>query len=414
MTLEGFHNLEFGEDSNISDGHYSETASNIEITEDQLIIVKKEEEEPVEEQQDIDFQEQLIVQTDTEEELDISDQESSSEEELNSESEETTEESENEEMANLDDVLNGLNALTAALTVGLRTEKNHIPIRKFKGDDQDPVEWLRDFEVAATANGVTNARKIQIVRGYLEGAAAAWFDQRAVNNALTLTSWTNVGNDEHDFKHRFVLKFRTPRKVEQWQNELETLQQTGSIDEYTNRFNALLKKVDPTNAYPEDYKTRTYKRGLKPEIRKWVKMNSDGTLPNIINVAKTVEEANSEEPASTYHQTQTKPTADLTQLTMVLQNLTSRLETLETPRKPTYPPRNNEQNYSRNNSYSPPTCYNCNEIGHLSRNCDKPYNQSTYRQNSNRNQQSWSNQNNRSNNNSNNSNNFVRTSTTPN
>ena len=234
MTLEGFHNLEFGEDSNISDGHYSETASNIETTEDQLIIIKEEEEEPVEEQQDIDFQEQLIVQTDTEEELDISDQESSLEEKLSSEPEEITEESENEEMANLNDVLNGLNALTAALTVGLRTEKNHIPIRKFKGDDQYPVEWLRDFEVAATANGVTNARKIQIVRGYLEGAAAAWFDQRAVNNALTLTSWTNMGNDEHDFKHRFVLKFRTPRKVEQWQNELETLQQTGSIDEYTN------------------------------------------------------------------------------------------------------------------------------------------------------------------------------------
>ena len=79
-TLEGFHNLEFGEDSNISDGHYSETASNIETTEDQPIIIKEEEEGPVEEQQDIDFQEQLIVQTDIEEELDISDQESSSKE----------------------------------------------------------------------------------------------------------------------------------------------------------------------------------------------------------------------------------------------------------------------------------------------------------------------------------------------
>ena len=79
--------------------------------------------------------------------------------------------------ANLNDVLNGLQALTAALNVGLRTEKSHIPIRKFKGDDQDPVKWLRDFEVAATANGITDIRKIQIVRGYLEGAAAAWFDQ---------------------------------------------------------------------------------------------------------------------------------------------------------------------------------------------------------------------------------------------
>ena len=126
-------------------------------------------------------------------------------------------------MINLDQVLQELNALTIALGTGLRTEKNHIPIRKFKGDNQDPVEWLQDFEVAARANGITDERKIQIVRGYLEGSAAAWFDQRATDNALILNNWTNVGNDEHDFKHRFVLKFRTQRKVEQWQNELETL-----------------------------------------------------------------------------------------------------------------------------------------------------------------------------------------------
>jgi len=118
-------------------------------------------------------------------------------------------------MADLNQVLNGLNALTAALGAGLRTEKNYIPIKRFKGNDQDPVEWLRDFEVAATANGITDERKIQIVRGYLEGSAAAWFDQRAVDNNLVLNTWTNQQQDEHDFKHRFVLKFRTPRKVEQ-------------------------------------------------------------------------------------------------------------------------------------------------------------------------------------------------------
>ena len=236
----------------------------------------------------------------------------------------------------------------------------------------------------------------------MEGSAAAWFDQRAVDNNLVLNTWTNQQQDEHDFKHRFVLKFRTPRKVEQWQNELETLQQTGSIDEYTNRFNALLKKVDPTNAYPEDYKTRTYKRGLKSDIRKWVKINADGTLANIINVAKTVEEANVEEATPTYHQTQSHPTTDLAQLTTVLQNLTSRLETLEAPKRTTYPPRNNNQNYPRNNNYQPPTCFNCNEVGHLSRNCNKPYDPVSYRQNADRLRQSWNNQNTRSNNNNNN------------
>jgi len=58
-------------------------------------------------------------------------------------------------------------------------------------------------------------------------------------------------------------------------------------------------------------------------------------------VAKTVEEANVEEATPTYHQTQSHPTTDLAQLTTVLQNLTSRLETLEAPKRTTYPPRNN-------------------------------------------------------------------------
>ena len=398
ILIDCFIDQEFKEESNPSEGHFSETTTiDLDIYSDEETII---------DQQPPDWfdQEQLIIQTDTEEEL--SSQEESSEGELYVEPEEQLEVIDNNEAmaaANLNDILVGLNALTNALNVGLRTEKNHIPIRKFKGDDQDPVEWLRDFEVAATANGITDIRKIQIVRGYLEGAAAAWFDQRATDNALVLTTWSNVAHDEHDFKHRFVLKFRTPRKVEQWQNELETLQQTGSIDEYTNRFNALLKKVDPINAYPDDYKTRTYKRGLKPEIRKWVRINADGTLQNIINVAKTVEEANSEEPTLAYHQTQTKPTADLTQLTTVLQNLTSRLETLETPKRPAFQPRNNDWNYSRNNNYQPPICYNCNETGHLSRNCNKPYSPDSYRRNVTRNQQNWNNPNNRPNNNNNNS-----------
>jgi hypothetical protein len=45
-------------------------------------------------------------------------------------------------------------------------EKILIPIRKYRGSDQDSTEWLNEFNVATQANGITNARKIQIVRGY--------------------------------------------------------------------------------------------------------------------------------------------------------------------------------------------------------------------------------------------------------
>jgi hypothetical protein len=59
------------------------------------------------------------------------------------------------------------------LVTSLNQRKDDIQIRKYKGRDQDPVEWLRDFEVATLANRITNDRKIQVVHGYLEDAAAS-------------------------------------------------------------------------------------------------------------------------------------------------------------------------------------------------------------------------------------------------
>ena len=113
-------------------------------------------------------------------------------------------------------------------------EKMIIQIQKYKGGDQDPIEWLRDFEVAALANGITNNRKIQVVRGYLEGAAASWFDEQRNLQNDTLQDWTNNNQDHTNFKLCFEQQFRTQQKLDKWQDELETLQQTGSVEQYTN------------------------------------------------------------------------------------------------------------------------------------------------------------------------------------
>ena len=120
-----------------------------------------------------------------------------------------------------------------------------IQIWKYKGGDQDPVEWLRDFEVAALANEITNDRKIQVVCEYLEGAAASWFDEQRNLQNDALHDWTNGNNDHTNFKYTFEQQFRTQQKLDKWQDELEILQQTGTVEHYTNRFNELVWKVDP-------------------------------------------------------------------------------------------------------------------------------------------------------------------------
>ena len=213
-------------------------------------------------------------------------------------------------MTDMDALVKVLGELTKSMKIQ-RMEKIIIPIRKFRGNDQDPVEWLNDFEIATKANGITNERKLEIIRGYLEGPAAAWFDQRNTLTGKELNEWENTTHDEHDFSHQFIEKFRSPRKVQQWQDELETMKQTGTVEEYTNKFVELMMKIDPKKEYPDEYRIRIYKKGVKPEIRKWVNLNAEqNDLDDIFETAKSVEEADYDPIEQTYHQTQAQLTAE--------------------------------------------------------------------------------------------------------
>ena len=125
--------------------------------------------------------------------------------------------------------LNGLIAALGALTNSMAAQNNRpmekiiIPIRKYRGNDQDPTEWLKDFNIATQANGITDARKVQLVRGYLEDAAALWYDKRGRNNATQLTAWSDNQDIQHSFSHQFATHFCTRERIDQWQDEIETL-----------------------------------------------------------------------------------------------------------------------------------------------------------------------------------------------
>ena len=104
----------------------------------------------------------------------------------------------------------------------------------------------------------------------MEGAVAFWFDIVSQNQNTDFTKWENEDDDPRSFKIAFITKFRTQNKIDTWQDELETMKQEGTVDQYTNHFMDLLRKVNPEDEYPETYKLRLYRRGLKSDLKKWV------------------------------------------------------------------------------------------------------------------------------------------------
>ena len=61
-------------------------------------------------------------------------------------------------------------------------EVNLVKIESFDGTG-DPIAWLEQFESAAIANGLTDARKLAVAPAYLTGTALAWLQERQANQA---------------------------------------------------------------------------------------------------------------------------------------------------------------------------------------------------------------------------------------
>ena len=160
-------------------------------------------------------------------------------------------------------------------------ELSIIKLPDFSGKpEEDPLEWTDLFEQAAAANQWQgDARKIAICMGYLKGAALDWA-RAATDNAANhqITTWS--GNAQTSMKERLITKFAPEVKKNQWYQELMTLRQRADerVDDFTLKFQRLLRKVNTNNLIPDALQVKMYLYGLNPLITPMVVTDNPANL----------------------------------------------------------------------------------------------------------------------------------------
>jgi hypothetical protein len=283
-------------------------------------------------------------------------------------------------------VQNAVTALNASVTAGNNAIANRgyqsAQIPAFHGGNQDPVAWLRDFNLASTANGWNAARKLQVVPAYLKGSVATWY--QITNAATNFVAWDGA-NNATDFSFTFLQRYRTPAMVEMWETELDQRQQQPSetVDQYASAIQDLYQRINTAAfQYPDNVQARKFVSGLQPELYMAVKPFADQTLTTAINRAKACELTRNTGMTRLANYA-TKSTSETSELVKLVTALTSHITKLEKKieERPSYEPRRyNNRSITANNatlagttltpSTRPPIiCYTCNEPGHISRRC---------------------------------------------
>ena len=163
--------------------------------------------------------------------------------------------------------------------------ENIAKIREFSGrDNEEPTEWIKEFNRVAEANNWKNERRIVIAAVHLREIAMEWYEQDKRN----IQRWNTQGNND-SFEERFVERFTTIMRKNKWMDEVVKLKQEKgeTINAYEIRFKTLARKIK--NEITELEKMTRFIRGLLPEIYSLTVLGEQDTLDNVIENAKKAE-----------------------------------------------------------------------------------------------------------------------------
>ncbi|KAG9304235.1 hypothetical protein G9A89_019797 [Geosiphon pyriformis] len=251
--------------------------------------------------------------------------------------------------------------------------RNNTPLPLFRGDAQNPIEWLDDFE-----------RAFQIVGGYLQGSPATWFSQETDANT----------------------KFRIPILISKWCIELERKTQGPGkvVTEYAKAIRKLIKCIDSRRNWTEEQKIHSFTKGLRTDLlyALWLllALKNNPTMDMAIELAQKIEDNQRMHLGSTlpvfasalvmtpapqmaatsfaiHTQDSNKQLIDrlTTNLARLLELLAQAVRENQQQQKPRFEPCFNQFQqppYQRQQNHGPPVCYHCELTGHFSRDCNNP------------------------------------------
>ena len=102
-----------------------------------------------------------------------------------------------------------------------------------------------------------------------------------------IVAWTGLHEPvATTFTYEFVAKFVFEQKKTNWVRDFDQLKQRRkTIEEYTDEFTRLLRKVDPTQAWTEEMKKRKFIGRLNPRISPMVYMQNPQDLEEAYDYA---------------------------------------------------------------------------------------------------------------------------------
>jgi hypothetical protein len=299
-------------------------------------------------------------------------------------------EEEDEEAAKLNKVLTKFaEVLGRSLNnTGGGRETKVVNFPDFRAGEQDPLQWLESFEDACKANKIREERMFDIVPLYLKGTAYTWWR----NNKQRIQAWDDEDDVHNSFVHRFKRQFCTEHHRNRWIAELRSrAQRPGeNVEEYFDDLEALYRKADPLNEYPEADKLRQFVGGLRPEIREPVEISAPRILEKALTRAKAAEAAFSRGvPLSSYSLNRGylnhAAGADPEVAKLKSEFMTFAKEIKELLQKPQGTQQTQPAPTTTTTTRGPIKCYNCQQFGHIAARC--PQKQGTGGSTNSRNQQ---------------------------
>ncbi len=119
-----------------------------------------------------------------------------------------------------------MNDLTQAIKeIGIFENNITTPLTFYGKDEEDPYEFIKQFNRIGKINRQNNKRKLEIVANLLKGQASYWFEKaNIISQELKTIIVEDVKVTRPGFEEEFLKKYITREKRNTWYRQLEEIQ----------------------------------------------------------------------------------------------------------------------------------------------------------------------------------------------